>query len=230
MKVTHLYHSGFLVELEHTLLLFDWYKGQLPRWTPKTAVRVRLARSPRPLRPRHLEAVQRASGRSLHPAQKVLIHHGAVLLRVGSHETHLLEGLSIQNPSFHRYRLCLCGGSRGPAVLSCGRSELVALGRREPGLQRLAGQSLSRRAGRIAGARFDCAFLPLDPPAGGGGPLGLCRFLKSCPTAHAFPMHYWGDRAAMLASLPLPQLAPFAGQIVTADVWQSEKGGPSLEL
>ena len=39
-------------------------------------------------------------------------------------------------------------------------------------------------------------------------------------------MHYWGDRAAMLAYLPLPQLAPFAGQIVTADVWQSEKEDP----
>ena len=30
MKITHIYHSGFLVELENSLLLFDWYKGTLP--------------------------------------------------------------------------------------------------------------------------------------------------------------------------------------------------------
>lgn len=29
MKVTHLYHSGCLVELEHHLLLFDYYQGKL---------------------------------------------------------------------------------------------------------------------------------------------------------------------------------------------------------
>jgi L-ascorbate metabolism protein UlaG (beta-lactamase superfamily) len=30
MKITHIYHSGFLVELDKSLLLFDWYKGTLP--------------------------------------------------------------------------------------------------------------------------------------------------------------------------------------------------------
>ena len=30
MKITHIYHSGFLVEMENSLLLFDWYKGTLP--------------------------------------------------------------------------------------------------------------------------------------------------------------------------------------------------------
>lgn len=30
MKITHIYHSAFLVSLEHSALLFDWYKGSLP--------------------------------------------------------------------------------------------------------------------------------------------------------------------------------------------------------
>ena len=30
MKITHVYHSCFLAELEHSLLLFDWYKRDLP--------------------------------------------------------------------------------------------------------------------------------------------------------------------------------------------------------
>ena len=30
MKITHVYHSCFLAELENSLLLFDWYKRDLP--------------------------------------------------------------------------------------------------------------------------------------------------------------------------------------------------------
>ncbi len=31
MKITHIYHSAFTVEMEHSTLLFDWYKKDLPR-------------------------------------------------------------------------------------------------------------------------------------------------------------------------------------------------------
>lgn len=34
MKVTFIYHSGYLVELEHTALLFDYYQGKLPQIDP----------------------------------------------------------------------------------------------------------------------------------------------------------------------------------------------------
>lgn len=31
MKIKYIEHSCFLIELEHTALLFDWYKGEIPR-------------------------------------------------------------------------------------------------------------------------------------------------------------------------------------------------------
>ena len=31
MRITHIYHSGFAVELACCTLLFDWYTGELPR-------------------------------------------------------------------------------------------------------------------------------------------------------------------------------------------------------
>lgn len=34
MKVTFIYHSGYMVELEHTVLLFDYYRGELPEIDP----------------------------------------------------------------------------------------------------------------------------------------------------------------------------------------------------
>ncbi|MDO4407609.1 MAG: hypothetical protein Q4C16_01540 [Eubacteriales bacterium] len=34
MKITHIFHSGFLAELEKSILLFDWYTGPLPDLSP----------------------------------------------------------------------------------------------------------------------------------------------------------------------------------------------------
>ena len=31
MKITHIFHSGFMVEMEKSVLLFDWYRGKLPQ-------------------------------------------------------------------------------------------------------------------------------------------------------------------------------------------------------
>ena len=40
MKITYLYHSGFSVELEECVLLFDYYKGKLPVWEKNKALYV----------------------------------------------------------------------------------------------------------------------------------------------------------------------------------------------
>lgn len=40
MKVTYIYHSCFLVELENTILLFDWFKGDLPELNPRKDIYV----------------------------------------------------------------------------------------------------------------------------------------------------------------------------------------------
>ena len=38
MKIKHIYHSGFVIELEDTVLIFDWYLGDLPRFNPDKKV------------------------------------------------------------------------------------------------------------------------------------------------------------------------------------------------
>ena len=42
MKITHIYHSGFVIELDSTVLIFDWYSGELPDFDPgkKAVIRI----------------------------------------------------------------------------------------------------------------------------------------------------------------------------------------------
>ena len=34
MKINHIYHSAFMITMENSTMLFDWYKGDLPRTDP----------------------------------------------------------------------------------------------------------------------------------------------------------------------------------------------------
>ena len=38
MKITHIYHSGFVIELHDSVLIFDWYSGDLPDFDPEKRV------------------------------------------------------------------------------------------------------------------------------------------------------------------------------------------------
>lgn len=40
MKITYIYHSGFSIEFEDVIMLFDYYKGQLPDFPPDKPVYV----------------------------------------------------------------------------------------------------------------------------------------------------------------------------------------------
>ena len=38
MKITYISHSGFAVELENHIFLFDYYKGEIPKFDPKKSI------------------------------------------------------------------------------------------------------------------------------------------------------------------------------------------------
>lgn len=40
MKITYIYHSGFTVELEKSILIFDYYKGELEKFDPNKQIYV----------------------------------------------------------------------------------------------------------------------------------------------------------------------------------------------
>lgn len=40
VKITYISHSCFAVELEHSVLVFDYYQGELPLWNPEKTIYV----------------------------------------------------------------------------------------------------------------------------------------------------------------------------------------------
>lgn len=224
MKVTHLYHSGFLVELAHALLLFDYYQGELPALCPEKPLYVFVSHvHPDHYNPAIWNLYKQRPGVNYILHKKVPIRHGASILRVGCRETHLLGGLAIHTLRSTDTGCAFVVETEGRRFYHAGDLNWWHWEGESEASNAWQDKAFHEELARIAGTRFDCAFLPLDPRQEGCAFWGFADFLRACPTRHAFPMHYGDERAAMLAYLTLPQLAPFAGQIVTDEIWQEEK-------
>ena len=236
MKITFLAHSGFLVELEHTLLLFDWWKGELP-----------------PL-PEGKPLVVFAS--HCHPD-----HFDPHIFRLddGSRPIHFLLGKDIR-PNPHRMEKW---GLTEETLAKCTRTggfqqkeplpgvTVETLPSTDSGVAFLVtaeGQTLYHAgdlnwwywAGEsqewndtmerdykqylepLRGRHVDLAMVPLDPRLEGGEDLGLAYYLSLTDTDRVLPMHQWEDYSpTQRFMLKYPQwagkLIPITGpgQIIT---------------
>lgn len=221
MKVTHLYHSGFLVELEHTLLLFDYYKGELPPLDEDKTLFVFVSH-------KHEDHFSPAIWQlsETHPNiwyvlyQDIPAPRSANILLVDSHQQYAWQGLEIET---------LRSTDEGCAFLVLAEDEQIYHAgdlnwwhwEGEPEEDNAwHDKAFHEELDLIRGRSFDCAFLPLDPRQQNNAWWGFADFLNACPCLHVFPMHYEDNREEMLRYLEQPELKPFLAQIHTDDFWE----------
>lgn len=219
MTVTHIFHSGFLVELEHTLLLFDYYKGDLPTLSPTKKLYVFVSH-------KHFDHCSPAIWELTHPNIEYVVFKdvptkgNGQVLKVSPHETYTLNDLTITT---------LGSTDEGCAfVVTAEEKTFYHAGdlnwwhwEGEPEEDNLWQDTVfHQELARIEGQHFNCAFLPLDPRLQVTAPWGFLAFLKACTYDKVFPMHYENNKAAMLEYLKLPHLAAYKAYIVTDDIYK----------
>ena len=193
-NVTFLAHSGFLVETEDVLLLFDWWKGTLPSLPPE-----------KPL----LVFVSHTHHDHFNPA--------VFSLDDGSRPVRFLLGEGVTPPAGHDCTVLRGGESvtlpeaavetfpstdEGVAFLvTCGQKAIYHAGdlnwwhwegEPDPWNPRMEAD-FKRYAEPLRGRVLDLAFLPLDPRQQLAESWGFTYLLDLADVRRAFPMHQWGD-------------------------------------
>lgn len=223
MKVTHIYHSGFLVELERTLLLFDYWKGALPPLDPAKPLFVFVSH-------RHADhfspAIWQLAAR--HPAVQYLLDSGvppakgAPALRLEPRRTCSCGGLTVETLRSTDEGCAFLVEAEGLRIYHAGDLNWWHWEGEPEADNAWHDRAFHEELARIRGRRFDLAFLPLDPRQEGNAWWGFAEFLKACPCRHVFPMHYADDRPGMLAYLRRPELAPWLPAIHTEERWTDQ--------
>lgn len=219
MRVTHIYHSGFAVELSACTLLFDWYTGELPGIPRDKPLVVFVSHE-------HSDHY----GRCIWPLREQFPDVRYVLDKDVAAGAPVDANVTTVEPH-EAYNLPLAGIAPAPLsvetlesndegvaflVHACGISiyfsgDLNSWQWERPGEQNEASDQFFRgELARIAPGPVDLAFVPLDPrlkdPAA-----GVEDFMEAVGTRALFPMHY-GDRGAEARSfMSDSRLAPYAG-------------------
>lgn len=231
MKVTHIYHSGFYMELEQCVLLFDYYRGTLP---PLAA--------DKPLYVFASHVHQDHFGFSIFTGEELRAHPQVFyflsndIRRKFNRNFFLKQGVTAEQYeriTFIKAGETVCAGDIRVQTLNstdAGVAFIVTVGERhiyhagdlnwwswkgenEEDERRME-QDYKREIDKLSGQVFDVACLPLDGRQGDRSALGFDWFMRHVEAAHAYPMHYLDDDAVVLRLLSLPCSEPYRDRIV----------------
>ena len=220
MKVTYIYHSGFAVELEKCVLLFDYYMRELPVWEKDKAVYVFASHKHKDhFNMKIFELAQqyenvhfflgsdiKLNGKYLErnkiPAsiKDKITNTGKnqVLEFGGFHKEHKEEAegspaLRIQTLRSTDAGVAFIVRAEGHSIYHAGDLNWWHWeGEPYPWNENME-RDYKKEIDSIRGISLDAAFVPLDPRLEGAYGWGMDYFLEQTDAAHVFPMHMWEE-------------------------------------
>ena len=200
MKITYIGHSGFAVETEKSIYIFDYFKGELPDIPADKPVIVFASHS----HPDHYNAQVferlKEKGVELSRMQAVLgkdirenqYPDGVHVIKARAHMSFSLEDSTLVET--------LLSTDQGVAYLLTTEEGLIYHagdlndwyweGEPDQDNRSMTGRYRAE-IDRIEGREVDIAFVPLDPRQEKDYARGILYFLKKVPAKYVFPMHYW---------------------------------------
>ncbi len=227
MKITYIAHSGFLAELEHTLLLFDYYQGELPAFPGDKELFVFAShRHPDHFNP---DIFRLAEGREniffvlSHDIWKSRVPEGqkdrTVHLKAG--EEWSRSGVMVKTLRSTDEGVAFLVQAEEKTLYHAGDLNDWRWDGEEEDWNRRMAEKFRRYIEPLRGVRMDAAFVPLDPRQEEHYSLGLDYFLTLAdyrnPREGAekiYPMHCWDDYGIIERWLSEHSDSPAADRIV----------------
>lgn len=206
MKITYIGHSGFAVETQKSIYIFDYFKGELPDIPEGKSVIVFASHShPDHYNPQVFDRLNE-KGVALSRMQAVLSKDirenkypkSVPVIKARAHMDFLLDdGTQVQT---------LLSTDQGVAFLLTTQEGVIYHagdlndwyweGEPDQDNRSMSGRYRAE-IDRIKGRAVDVAFVPLDPRQEKDYARGMLYFLNQVPAKHVFPMHYW-DRPQIM--------------------------------
>ncbi len=204
MRITYLGHSGFLAETKEHYLLFDYYTGKLPVFSPEKKLTVFVSHSHQDHYNKEIFALQNGlhityvlSGDIRRKRIEELVHRENELLSVKAHETYRLYGDQMAIETLRStdigvaYLVTLSEEGRTYHFYHAGDLNLWKWAEESKAYNNNMEANFRREMELIRGRHFDAAFVPLDPRQEDFAFGGMDLFLETADADAVFPMHFW---------------------------------------
>lgn len=215
MKINHIYHSGFVIELESTVLIFDWYSGELPYFDPGKKVFVFVSHghadhySPRiwTLRGRY-EKICYILDCCTAPEQK-----GENIFHVQPGRHYRIKNTLVYAIRSNDEGVAYVVSAEGYNFFHAGDLNIWHWKDAQDDQNAYSLKIYRRQLEKISGWCFDAAMIPLDPRLEDNAPNAIIEFMNVVECRHLFPMHYWNRREEAAGYLRDVRLDPFRDRI-----------------
>lgn len=228
MKISYISHSGFLVETDSAALLFDWYKGALPKALDK---------------PLYIFASHRHGdhyskdifpyGEGFSGTRYIL--SADIKLTAADAQAMGLDPALTERVSFVKPDESITVGDLEISTLGstdAGVAFIVKVDGKKlfhagdlnwwlwgdedtPEEAREMSEAFLKECEKLRGVAIDAAFLPLDPRQPEDQYwLGLDRYARTADIKHIFPMHMWGQYDVIGRFKALDCTAPYRDKII----------------
>lgn len=205
MKITYIAHSGFLAELERTVLLFDYYQGELPLLPENKKLFVFAShRHPDHFNPEIFRLARERD--SVFFVLSYDIWKSRVPEEAKERTVHLkpnmdwaLDGVAVHTLRSTDEGVAFLVNAEGRTLYHAGDlNDWRWEGEPEDWNRRMA-ENFRKFAEPLRGRKLDAAFVPLDPRQEKGYTLGMDYFLSLVgkesggSVTKVYPMHCWDD-------------------------------------
>lgn len=199
MRVTYIHHSSFMVELEHVVFLFDYFKGELPAFEQGKPLVVFASH-------RHgdhfSKVIFELAGRFENVSyvlsddiweKRVPEELKERTIFLGPGQEANPGGFTVQTFKSTDEGVAFLIKAEGKTIYHAGDlNNWVWAGEPEADNRRMS-ENYHRELEKLAGTHIDLAFIPLDPRQESDFFLGMDDFMRIVGADTVFPMHFWGD-------------------------------------
>lgn len=203
MQITYLSHSGFLVELETAYLLFDYYKGELPKLNTGKKFYVFVSHS-------HYDHFKKDifKMREFLPDITFILSDdvepdgGSDVILMGPNVEKNVDGCKIRTLRSTDEGVAFLVQYGEDTVYHAGDLNWWHWEEEGKDYNTMMRRNYQYEINKLHGIKIDAAFVPVDPRLGEQYFWGLDCFMKRTETRAVFPMHFWEnygifDRLAM---------------------------------
>lgn len=201
MKITYIHHSSFCVELENSILLFDYFKGELPKFDTNKKLYVFASHFHEDHFNKCIFDIQNVHPDVTYILSKDIKRHRSKYIKAAKNSVILNfnENISIDDMKIKTLESSDIGVAflieiEGKVIYHAGDLNWWHWeGENSDEENKYAENKFKDGIDKIKGLDIDLAFVPLDPRQGDFYYLGFNYFMENTNTKVTFPMHMWGD-------------------------------------